>query len=199
MSNELTPKEVEDYGEEFLHVVGKKARASVGADIAQLQQGVAQVQQTLHAERRKQMLAQLDAQLPGWRSQNTSPGFLSWLAETDMFTGRTRNALLQEAWASNLADRVIAIFRGYRGAGQALEGQTHPAGNTGGSASSGHSRDWPTTGKPIITARQIQNYHHDVARGLYEHRPADKQALDRANSGKAHAPTGLFWRPGGPL
>jgi hypothetical protein len=39
MPNEITPQEREDYGEDFLNVVGKQARATVGGQIASLQEG----------------------------------------------------------------------------------------------------------------------------------------------------------------
>jgi hypothetical protein len=77
-----------------------------------LQQGMQQVQATLHPERRRQITAQLDAALPGSRAQNNDNGFLRWLSEKDQFAGTSRQQLLTQVWQSWAVDRVNRDLQG---------------------------------------------------------------------------------------
>jgi hypothetical protein len=162
VSNELTPKEVEDYGEDFLNVVGKKARATVGADVARLEQGMNEVRHALHRERRNQMLATMDTQLPAWRSQNVDAEFLRWLEERDPFSGVAKSHLLKNAWENNDTDRVLSIFNGYHTVG----GRAPQGGNT--------RRGAGNADQPFLTAAEITQFYNEVARGKWVGREAEK-------------------------
>jgi hypothetical protein len=165
----ITPQERQDYGEEFLNVVAKQARAAAAPDLQQLQRGMAEVQQTLHATQRRQMARLLDERLAEWRSINTDPGFLSWLAERDQFSGMTRQALLDQAWQSGAGERVLNIFAAYRasGGGPGRPGAARQPGASG------------RGGKRVILAKEITQFHDDVRRGRYVGREKEKEAFDR--------------------
>jgi hypothetical protein len=180
-NDQLTPQEVEDYGADFLKVVAKQSRAATAGQMHQLQAGMAQVQEQLQREQRRQMTKQLDERVEGWRQQNDDPNFLRWLAEKDQFSGQSRQQLLNAAWQSGAADRVINIFNGYRQeARRPAQHQSYPSAAGTMPSTAGHSRDWPTTGRPIIRGSQITNFYNDVASGRYEHRQDQKNALERA-------------------
>jgi len=170
MSDYITAKEREDYGDEFLNVVAKTAKAASAADLHQLQQGMNEVKQTLHATQRQQMARLLDERLPEWRAINTDPAFLSWLETKDAFSGRTRSELLQQAWASGAGERVLAIFQSYR-AGSPGPGRPGAARQAGGAGGRG--------GKRVILAKEITQFHDDVRRGRYVGREKEKEAFDR--------------------
>jgi len=91
--------------------------------------------------------------------------------------------MLNEAWSAGDGERVEAIFRAGREAGQSQGNVgTGPGTPWGGPAagSAGHSRDWAVDGAPTITGAQIRNFYNDVAQGRYEHRKEQKAALEQA-------------------
>jgi hypothetical protein len=166
MNDYITPQERADYGEEFLDIVKRQARSATAGQVANLQQGLQQVQNAIAREQRDQMKRRLDRELPSWRSQNDDPAFIEWLQTHDACSGRTRHALLQEAWASNVADRVIAIFRAFASEGRPQRQQryqqrsTHPSGQ------------W-------IRQADIEQFYKWIAEGKYEHRQKEKEEAER--------------------
>lgn len=123
----ITATEVEDFGEDLLDVVGRKALLSVEPTLTaildrleKLEGGVATVQQsTLKTERDKVYDALnkwgTDRVTPpvNWRDINNSNEFKSWLREADPYAGNLRGALLQQAFEANDSARVVAFFAGY--------------------------------------------------------------------------------------
>src|SRR5215468_294768 len=117
MSN-YNAQELEDYGVEILDTMRRQAKAATAGEIANLQQGMAEVQRQLRGEKHRYMKAQLDKNLSDWRSQNHDEKFLAWLGERDAMNGRSRQSLLNDAWVRGDADAVEAIFRAGREAGR---------------------------------------------------------------------------------
>src|SRR5215467_11153437 len=100
MSNSyVTPQEIQDYGQEFLDVVGRKARETTAGQIGQLQLHVQSLCNQLHGQARRAMTEQLDRTVPDWRQVNEDPAFLQWLAGRNDYSGRIRHDELREAWA----------------------------------------------------------------------------------------------------
>lgn len=194
----ITPEEASDYGEDFLNVVGKKAREELApvikgyqAKIAELEQklnGVSgAVQQTSH----EKLLAKLDENLPQWRDLNTNEDFLGWLRLPDPYSGAIRHDMLKAAYAQGNPSRVLAFFKGFLAeeaavapAGQEPDAQVTkvpkvPLQNLAapGRAKTAASASAPAE-KPIITRAQIAAFYADLANGKYRGRDAEKNKAE---------------------
>lgn len=194
----ITPEEAADYGEDFLKVVGKRAREEMApivkgyqAKIAELEQklnGVSgAVQQTSH----EKLLSKLDENLPQWRDLNTDEGFIDWLRLPDPYSGAIRHDMLKAAYAQGNVSRVLAFFNGFL----AEEAVVAPAGQepdpqvtkvpkvplaslaAPGRAKTAASASAPAE-KPIITRAQIASFYADLANGKYRGRDAEKNKAE---------------------
>lgn len=114
---ELTPEELEEYGPEFADLLNRVAKQSVSAyedKIAKLEERLAQVDTTIATNTQRSMIARLDQQMPDWRQINIDPEFIAWVEERDVFSGQVRKDMLNSAYRSNDADRVLAFFKGFQ-------------------------------------------------------------------------------------
>jgi len=199
--SELTPEEISDYGEEFLNVVGKKAREIAASEIARLNERIEQLTAQLNGvstnvllNAREKMKSVLDSEIPNWREINENQDFLAWLGLKDPYSGIIRHDMLKAAWNANDANRVLAFFRGFITDDAAVnpQGKQAPITSTsnrprleqfaapGRASNSGDVAPSPTTQKPIITRAQIAQFHRDVAQGKYRGREAERKAFDAA-------------------
>lgn len=125
-STVITDTEVNDFGEDLLDVVGRKAVLALQPAMNQimerlnkLENGVSSVQQTTLKTERSKVYDALNEwgakQTPAvdWSEVNKSQGFRAWLAEADPFAGQQRAALLRDAFDSNDGNRIVAFFAGY--------------------------------------------------------------------------------------
>lgn len=196
----LTPQEIADYGEDFLTVVGKKAREIAGAEIAglkaeieQLRNGVRATSQVSAAQARDTMLAHLDEKIPEWRNLNEDEKFLSWLRLPDPFSGAIRHDLLKAAYDQNNAARVQAFFQGFLAEEAAVAPANVPPATPGATpaprvpletfAAPGRAKSAAAHApaeKPIITRAQVAAFYADVAAGKYRGREAEKEANELA-------------------
>lgn len=194
----ITPKEQEEYGAEFLEVVGKKAQEVVHpivqkyeAEISELKNTLTSVSGNVAMTKREQLLSHLDAKIPDWRAQNTDPDFLSWLHQPDVYTGQIRRDLLDNAYKSNDAVRVAAFFEGFRKEaatvapkGKATEEPVtqpgKPSLETFAAPGRAKSAAPPSPAeKPTITRAEIAKFYADVAAGRYRGNEAEKAKFER--------------------
>lgn len=178
----VTDAEIEDYGPELISVIERKARATTAGQVNYLNQEIQNLKGRLANDGKKNMMAELDRELQNWRMQNTDAAYHTWLGQVDPLSGRTRQALLTEAWQAQDVPRVKALFNGYRvdaAAGRAPVTQQAPQeiyqGRDGayyrGSPGAGNASGTLTTG-------EIRRFYDEVRRGLWNQRPADKQATE---------------------
>ncbi len=198
----VTPEEENDYGKEFLGVVGKKAKEELIPEIAQLKAHIAQLEGRLQGvtgvvtqDAREKMYSTLDMSVPSWREVNSNPEFLSWLNLPDMYSGAIRKELLNAAFNRNDANRVAAFFKGFI----SDEAATNPAVAVAGSDTSsvGHTETKKTpleayaapgraktaaasapAEKPFFTRAQVSQFYSDVNRGSYRGRDEEKQRME---------------------
>ena len=116
----LSDQEVGEYGEEFLNVVGRRAKEEVTPEVESLKQEVANLKLRLASVSapveqitRDTMFSTLDSRVPNWRDVNTDANFISWLSLPDPFSGVIRQSMLNEAFERNDAPRVAAFFSGF--------------------------------------------------------------------------------------
>lgn len=194
----ITPEEAADYGEDFLKVVGKRAREEMAPviqgyelkikDLETRLQGVnGAVQQTSH----EKLLANLDEKLPNWRQLNTNDAFLDWLRLPDPYSGAIRHDMLKAAYAQGNAHRVAAFFNGFLAEEAAVAPVTAepdasvtkvpkiPLQNLAapGRAKTAASANAPAE-KPFFTRPQIAAFYADVAAGKFRGRDAEKNKAE---------------------
>lgn len=120
----LTEQDAEAYGEDMVDLVRRGAReeaaryASEAAMMkAQIQELQAQVQASSHKAdqiREESFYSTLTKECPQWEAQNSDPGFLAWLEESDPVYGFQRNEALQRAFNSLDPYAVAQIFNQYQ-------------------------------------------------------------------------------------
>jgi hypothetical protein len=204
----LTEEEVNDYGAEFLDVVGKKAREATSSQVQALQNEIQGLKQQLGyvggsiaQNARESMFATLDQYVPAWRDINNDPRFLQWLALPDPYSGAIKHNLLKAAWERNDTPRAAAFFQGFLAEEAAVD---PPRGQPNGSMSPQNAPDgsygringrvplesFAAPGraksaaelpaeKPLITRSQISAFYADCAAGRYNGREADRSQRER--------------------
>lgn len=195
----ITPEEEQDYGSDFLNVVGKKAKEELlpivskyEAEIAGLKAQLAGVGNYVAQDAQSRMMSSLDRDVPYWREQNVNPEFLSWLALPDPYSGTIRHEMLKAAWERHDAPRVAAFFTGFLSEEAAYKGPAGsetPAKSAGkisletlaapGRAKTAAASSAPAE-KPLITSAQISKFYADVAAGRYSGRDEEKVRFERS-------------------
>lgn len=194
----ITPEEEQDYGPDFLNVVGKKAKEELlpivkkyEDEIAGLKQQLAGVGSYVAQDAQGRLMDTLDRTVPNWREQNVDPEFLNWLALPDPYSGAIRHEMLKAAWERHDAPRVAAFFKGFlaeEAAYRGPAGSEPPAKQAGkvsletlaapGRAKTAAASSAPAE-KPIITSAQISKFYADVASGRYNGRDEEKLRFEK--------------------
>ena len=195
----ITPEEEQDYGSEFLAVVGKKAKEELAPVIGQYEKKIRELEQRLagvgnyvEQDAKSRMFSQLDERMPQWRELNRDKGFLDWLKLPDAYSGVIRHELLKAAYERNDGPRVLAFFDGFLAEEAAVAPETSqqdlgaPAPNkvsldkfsAPGRAKSAAATTAPAE-KPLITRAQIAKFYADVNAGKYRGREADKDRQEK--------------------
>lgn len=194
----ITPEEENDYGTDFLNVVGKKAKQELLPEVQQLKAELAElkskytgVTNVIGQESYNRMLGYLDNNIEDWRVQNNDPEFISWLKLPDPFSGVIRQKLLMDAWEAHEAPRVATIFKGFLAEEAAVapaRGKPDPTPSIEkvpleSLAAPGRAKTaagaTPPAEKPILTQAQITQFYADVAARRYEGREAEKERFER--------------------
>lgn len=194
----ITPEEANDYGEDFLKVVGKKAREELApvingykTEIDRLKKQLEGVSGVFQQDAQKKLLSNLDEKLPNWRQLNTDQQFLDWLSLPDPYSGVIRHDMLKAAYAQGNAHRVLAFFNGFLAEEAAVAPAsaepevgttTVPKVPLQNLAAPGRAKTAAATTapaeKPFFTRAQIAAFYADVAAGKYRGRDADKNKAE---------------------
>jgi hypothetical protein len=197
----ITPEEEQDYGSEFLSVVGKKAKEELSPEVAQLKKEIAGLKSQLagvggyvQQDARSRMETTMNERLPNWQDVNVDPNFLSWLKLPDPYSGVIRHELLKAAYERNDTPRVMAFFQGFL----AEEAATAPVDDGPDDlrvqsaapkvplekfAAPGRAKTAAASGapaeKPSFTRAQIAKFYADSAAGKYRGKEAEKDRVER--------------------
>lgn len=117
----VTPEEIQEYGSELLDVVRRVAAQEVAPHLQRVE-GAVQNAQTTAAnaaaraaeQARVAVYESLSAFDDNWELINNSDEFLAWLAVKDVISGQTRRMGLMNAFETNDAARVVAIFKTFK-------------------------------------------------------------------------------------
>lgn len=183
----VTEEEIADYGEDFLKVVGKRAREEMAPVINAYKDEIAKLQKQLQGfdgfvkqDTQSKLLTKLDEKLPNWRELNTNQEFLDWLGLPDPYSGAIRHDMLKAAYAQGDSHRVMAFFNGFLAEEAAVapaKGEPDPSVTkvpkvpleslaAPGRAKTAAASPAPAE-KPIITRAQVAAFYADVAAGKY--------------------------------
>lgn len=196
----LSAQEIQDYGADFLDVVGKKAQEVIGKDIADIKSVIGNLAQkvngvaaTTEKSAFDDMLEFLDKSVDRWRQINVMDQFLSWLRLQDPYSGGIRHELLKAAWARHDGKRVAAFFNGFIADEAAMAQPSSvtpaPAGDkipakpllsdfaAPGRAKTAAAPSSPE--KPEFKRSDVAKFYLDVAANKYKGRDADKDRIEQ--------------------
>ena len=122
---EVTEDEIRQFGPDLVDLIGRVAERTLlpqidsrvqplGDRIAAGEQSASQTVKDELKSNRDKLLDTLTTAVPEWTQQNEDKVFLRWLNENDPYAGVPRGALLTNAFNSNNAEVVIAIFKGFQ-------------------------------------------------------------------------------------
>ena len=199
----VTPAEVQEYGQELMDVVGRRAAEvyepilqQLAGELNQVKRQIGGVQNTVVFDARVKMYDDLKNAIPQWDNINNSPQFAQWLDQVDPISHRTRREFLNAAHNSNATGQVIDIFNtflsAYSGAaGGASNGAGNGAGNPAPSQQQFDLRQLAAPGrakggdtqvpqeKPIVTRQEIKQFYTEKTQGKYAGREAEAAAIER--------------------
>lgn len=191
----LSDAEVEEYGEELIDVVQRAAKEvfqptidKLSEENTQLKNQMGMVSSSVAKSKRQTLFDGLDERVKGWRDTNTSPEYLQWLQEPDLYSGERRHVLLNQAFENNDLARVAAFFEGYRTETAVLDTAGQPEaqparspqvrmdtlvapGTPRGGSTPGQER-----GKRRWTQAQIAEFYRNKTNGVYRSEAAGKRA-----------------------
>ena len=199
----IKPDELNDYGEEFFDVVGRKAREEISPELYQFGERLKRLEgrqevvtQVIDKTQKSSVYDMLYDEVPMWKDINHHPAFKQWLGRLDPYSGRPLGEMLSEAMTRHDAPRVVNFFRGFaEAAGLPLNSSNGPdaappPANGSGSgrpsledfAAPGRARSAPQSlppDKPVYTTAQIRQLSEEKRRGLWRGREPELEAIER--------------------
>jgi hypothetical protein len=194
----LTEKDVQDYGPDVLDLAQRAAKHAIAPDLDRMAEENARLRKQIAEDRKRGLYQTLDAQIPDWRQIDNNPRWRQWLLLPDLYSGRIRQQLLNDAIQAADATRVSSFFRGFL-AEEAATGHLEPppqprptppvpprepAIPLASLAAPGRPRpasggDFPPSSadRPIYTRADITNAHRAFMKGAYKGREAEYEAL----------------------
>lgn len=193
----ISEEEIEDYGSDFMDLVGRKAQEIANRTVADLKQEISELNEQLNGVRttvrqtdHERFMSQLDQKVENWRTINEDARFLNWLDEPDVYAGTERGRLLREAYQKGDVERVAAFFNGFLKENAAVsdDAPSRPQGDTSKVSMDslvapgkqrGSTSDGARNQKRIWTEVEIEQFYADVAKGRYKKDPERKDQLER--------------------
>lgn len=118
-SGQKIPEEdIEAYGEDLIKASQRWAEAHYAPIVSQLEARLRSVegntQRIEHHTAAQSVEQALDRAVPDWQTINVDPAFITWLGQTDPFSGHTRKAMITDAHTRGDAPRTIAFFQAFK-------------------------------------------------------------------------------------
>lgn len=194
----ITPEEEKDYGQDFLTVVGKKAKEELLPIVKQYEKKISELEARLQGvngyvaqDAKSRMESMLDDRVPNWREVNYDPNFISWLKLPDPYSGVIRHELLKAAYSRNDAPRVLAFFNGFLAEEAVVDPVNRETSRSQAPAkpslekfaAPGRAKTAAASGapaeKPIFTRAEIAKFYADSAAGRYRGKEAEKDRIEQ--------------------
>ena len=109
----ITDQDVQNYGSELINLTQRAAAQVVAPQLQRIEEDNARLRDQLAREARRGLDQQVELAVPNYREIDRNPRWHDWLLGIDVFSGRVRQQLLNEAIAAAQAPRVISFFRGF--------------------------------------------------------------------------------------
>jgi len=200
----FTKEEIDDYGEDLLDVIGRKAEqvanekfmpviTGLRSELAAMEHRLGETGQKVAKHETNEVFALLDREVKDWRNLNTNPEFNDWLDNTDPFTGQTRKNLMLTAFEAKNAPRVKAFFEGFLKENAAVTPDSAEAPSAQGGAMTsrldlgnyvapGTPKSGGQAGAPkekrIWSSKEVGKFYSDIQKGHYKTRPEDKARIE---------------------
>lgn len=198
----VTDKDVETFGSDLIDLITRIAGVQAGAvtaeiaphiehlrstmartnsEVGSVKQNVQQTERALYEQR-------LTEAVPNWRAINTTPEFLSWLAEFDPVLGKTRQAAVSEAYDAYDAPRTVAFLSAYAAHQRSLaptrpltpqEELARQVSPRATQATSVAPVESAATSKRIWSQREISDFYTAAIQGKYKAAPAEKARIEQ--------------------
>lgn len=192
----VRPEEIEEYGDEFLDLVGRRAQEVASPLVNKLNERIRKLEAQLTGvstevakSAKDKVIDQLDRRVKNWKVMNEDEGFLNWLDMPDAYSGQKRGKLLNEAFEKGDAERVIAFFNGYLTEHAAVQGGTEASGDKPAGTARVPMNELVAPGKPkagtagaqqekrIWTRQEIQQFFSDSTKGKFKNKPEEYNRL----------------------
>ena len=141
--------------------------------IDEMRQKIAQLGQNTQQSSEQMFYSTLKTLVPEWETLNTDPKFSVWLGETDIYSGKTRQQLLNEAASTLDVDRTASFFTQWKKLNTkkklGIEKQVTPRTN--------QTTETPQS-QQTYTRAEVKKFYDDVARGKYRGNQEQMKATD---------------------
>jgi hypothetical protein len=197
----ITPEEEEQYGTDFLTVVGKRATeianqktSELRAELDALKENLKGVANVTARTAQEKMYETLDVRVPKWREINRDGEFMEWLQKMDPFSGQIRQDMLTSAHQRNDAARVAAFFEGFLREAATVAPRADEPGTDRGNPDKPSLNDFAAPGRArsaapkipgpddqqIITRAFISQFYVDKAAGRFRGREDEANKIERS-------------------
>lgn len=195
---EVPQEDVDEFGDPLIAAARRWARAEVAADINSLRDEIKSLRGNAHETQetvnKRTVEGVLDRDVPGWRQINDSQEFVTWLNDTDPFSGHRRMDMLGDAYRRGDARRTAAFFTAFQTQQTAVDPapagthqrQTAPPAATiplatlaaPGRASTGSPAAGGAPTARVWTRAQIAAFYDRCTRGMYRGREAERARIE---------------------
>lgn len=197
----VTPDELADYGDGFIDMVKRVAEGVVEGRIEPLNSELGRTRAQIGVQQNKTMHQQMDALYPEWQQLNQYEPFIQWVMLPDPYSGAIRQKLMQEAWDTGDARRVLAFCQGFLSEEAALNpagGGAPPAASAPAAQPNGHapaatpplalsslaapggarSASHAPAEKRVYSTEDISRFYTEVAAGRWRGRDKERGEID---------------------
>lgn len=108
-----TEADRETYGEELLDTVARTARQAIAPELDALRGENADLKKRVTSVGQKEAKIELTRAVPNWVAINRDPGFNAWLSLPNIYSGVVRRQVLNEAYNSADAQKMVSIFQDF--------------------------------------------------------------------------------------
>jgi hypothetical protein len=191
----VTEQDVQNYGGELIDLTRRAALDAVVPHLQTLEAQNAELRQQLAKEARHSLDQIVESAVPNYREIDRDPRWHRWLMGIDLYTGRVRQTLLDEAITAASAPRVISFFRGFLNE-EVATGHMEPVGSPqaapprepaiplsslaapGRARPAGGSDNSLPPDKPIYTRVNIRDLYSAHRKGAYIGREAEWNRIE---------------------
>lgn len=147
--------------------------AQLSKKLDEMNQQVGDMGKTSQQSAEQLFYSTLEQRVPDWKTINSNQKFLNWLNETDSFSGKTRQLLMNEAASLSDVKRVAMFFSNWKDLNPKSDKQIEKA-----ISPNTNRRSTPVNDKKIYSPADIKRFYDDVAQGKYRNDQDKMKKID---------------------